>query len=80
VIGPNKSGTLNANLVKVEDNEDGTYSIRFVPTEEGPYKIHVEIFGRTIQDENYSVEISQHNNPLKVWGKGEVCKKLIFVF
>jgi len=72
VIGP--AGALPENLISIEDNEDGTYGIRFTPNEEGIYKIRIDIFGRSVRDENYEVEISQHNNPTKIWGKGELCQ------
>lgn len=35
VTAPNKSGPLPDSQVNFEDNEDGTYSIRFTPMEEG---------------------------------------------
>ncbi|XP_021950432.1 tripartite motif-containing protein 2 isoform X3 [Folsomia candida] len=57
---------------RVQDHEDGTYSIVFVPMSEGTYKMHVEIFGRPIRDENYSIEVSNHNSPVRMWGKGEL--------
>lgn len=73
IIDP-KNVVLPITAFNIEDNEDGTYSIRFTPSEEGNYTVQVEIFGRRIKSENFCVEISQHNNPLKSWGKGELCQ------
>jgi tripartite motif-containing protein 2/3 len=72
VTGP--SGALPETATSIEDNEDGTYFVRFVPPEEGSFKVHVEIFGRPIREESHVIEVSQHNNPLKTWGKGELCQ------
>ncbi|CAG7825030.1 unnamed protein product [Allacma fusca] len=60
--------------VTIEDNEDGTYGIKFTPTEIGTYRVGVEIFGRSIKDELFPVDIAEHNNPVKIWGKGELCQ------
>jgi len=57
----------------VEDREDGTYAISFTPVEAGQHSVHVEIFGRVV-GEDFLVTISQHNNPVKVWGRGELCQ------
>jgi len=69
-----KGTPLQENQMSIEDNEDGTYSVRFTPLEEGTYKVRIDIFGRAVGDESYPVDISIHNNPLKTWGKGELCQ------
>lgn len=60
--------------VVLEDNEDGTYGIKFTPAEAGAYKVKVEIFGRPIKDEFALVQVQEHNNPLRTWGKGDLCQ------
>lgn len=69
-----KDVLLNATKVSLVDNDDGTYTIRFTPSEVGKYTIEGKIFGRTIKDEKFQIEISPHNDPIHVWGKGDLCQ------
>lgn len=65
---------LPATKVSLVDNDDGTYSITIRPDETGQYTITAKIFNRPIRDELFQIEISPHNDPIKVWGKGELCQ------
>lgn len=65
---------LSSAQVSLVDNDDGTYTILFTPTDVGIYTIEAKIFGRPIKDEKFEIEISSHNDPIKVWGKGELCQ------
>lgn len=60
--------------VDVEDRDDGTYLIAFTPKSAGSYKVQVSVFGRSIKEDEFSVEVDEHNNPLKTWGRGELCQ------
>ena len=62
------------NKITVQDNEDGMYFVKFTPSEVGIYQVQVQIFGRPIKDSNVKIEFSEHNDPIKVWGKDELCQ------
>lgn len=65
---------LPATKVTLVDNDDGTFTITFRPEETGQYSIQAKIFNRPIKDDNFVIDISPHNDPIKVWGKGDLCQ------
>ena len=52
----------------VIDNEDGTYAAAFSFFTSGSHKIHVNIFNRHIKDSPFSVNVSQHIDPITKFG------------
>lgn len=73
ILSPQKI-SIPQSQIKIEDNDDGTYAVQFTPSEVGSYLIRAEIFGRPTKDDSFVLEISEHNNPIKTWGKGELCQ------
>lgn len=73
ITGPSSSVVPN-DQIYIQDSEDGTYIIKFTPYNVGTYQVQVQIFGRSIQDSNVHVEVSEHNNPVKTWGRDELCQ------
>jgi len=73
VVPPSKA-KLELIQGNIRDRQDGTYSVRFTPSEVGTYEVQVEIFGRPIKTPSLTLDISEHNNPVKTWGKGELCQ------
>jgi len=73
VTGPNGT-VLPSSQVSLTDNEDGTFTISFTPIDVGQFTVQAKIFNRPIKDENFQIEISGHNDPIKVWGKGDLCQ------
>ena len=53
---------------KVNDNRDGTYEIQFVPPLSGTYSMKIAIFGRQIKNYPLEIEVSEHINPLCIYG------------
>ncbi|KAJ6221256.1 hypothetical protein RDWZM_007068 [Blomia tropicalis] len=53
---------------KIIDNRDGTYDIQFVPTRSGTYSLKVTIFGRQIKNYPLEFEVTDHINPLCIYG------------
>lgn len=58
--------------VKITDNADGTYDLKFVPKCPGKLKLTVHIFGRPIKDSPLTLEAGQHIDP--VWILGAVSR------
>ncbi|GFR94523.1 tripartite motif-containing protein 2-like [Elysia marginata] len=54
--------------VKITDNSDGTYDLKYVPKCAGKLKLTVLIFGRPIKDSPLVIEAGQHIDP--VWKLG----------
>ena len=54
--------------VKITDNADGTYDLKYVPKSAGKLKLTVHIFGRPIKDSPLCLEAGQHIDP--VWKLG----------
>lgn len=66
-----KKDTENIPL-EVKDRDDGTYSITFLPTTPGMYKLSINIFERPIRDSPFVFEVTSHNNPvMKIGSRGE---------
>ncbi|XP_039296682.1 tripartite motif-containing protein 3 [Nilaparvata lugens] len=53
---------------EIVDNEDGTYFIRFRPNSAGKYQIKVTVLDRPVRHSPLTIDVSEHNNPLKVFG------------
>ncbi|XP_025084406.1 tripartite motif-containing protein 2-like [Pomacea canaliculata] len=53
---------------KIKDNEDGTYDILYLPQKSGKLKLCVSIFSRPIKDSPFSIEVSEHINPVAKFG------------
>ena len=53
---------------KVNDNRDGTYDIQFVPSMAGTYSMKISIFGRHVQNYPLDFDVSEHINPLCIYG------------
>lgn len=53
---------------KMNDNRDGTYEIQFVPTKPGDYTMKITIFGRPIKTYPLEFTVSEHINPLCIYG------------
>ena len=58
--------------VKITDNADGTYDLRFVPKCPGKLKLTIHIFGRPIKDSPLDIEAGQHIDP--VWRLGGMAR------
>ncbi|GFO22021.1 cellular tumor antigen p53 [Plakobranchus ocellatus] len=56
--------------LKITDNADGTYDLKYVPTRPGKLKLSVCIFGRPIKDNPLCIETGQHIDP--IWKLGGV--------
>ena len=55
--------------VEVIDRDDGTYQIYFTPKAAGQHRLHVSIFERPIRDSPFTIEVTDHNNPVMKVGK-----------
>lgn len=77
VSGPNDVA-LPPDQVVVEDNQNGTYDIKFTPFIVGTYQVYVEIFDRPIKEKSHEVEITLHNNPVKIYDR-ELCQPVSVV-
>lgn len=53
---------------KLNDNRDGTYEIQFVPSKPGNYSMKIAIFGRPIKTYPLEFVVSEHINPLCIYG------------
>lgn len=53
---------------KVTDNDDGTYTVMYVPTKAGTCNMSIKIFQRPIKDSPFMIDVTEHNNP--VWKFG----------
>ncbi|XP_014235662.1 tripartite motif-containing protein 2-like isoform X1 [Trichogramma pretiosum] len=53
----------------VKDLENGTYEVSFRPMKPGSYALKVSVFERSIKDYPLTFEVSEHNEPLKVYGQ-----------
>lgn len=53
---------------KLNDNRDGTYEIQFTPLKPGSYVMKIVIFGRPIKNYPLEFEVSEHINPLCIYG------------
>lgn len=53
---------------KIKDNEDGTYDVVFLPQKPGKLKLCASIFNRPIRDSPFSIDVSDHINPLSKFG------------
>lgn len=64
------SSTTQQNIVPLEvtDNNDGTYTVKFRPPKPGRYSIRIYIFERSIKDSPLFFDVSEHNNPVKIYG------------
>ncbi|RZF35365.1 hypothetical protein LSTR_LSTR012572 [Laodelphax striatellus] len=58
-------GALETEIV---DKEDGTYLIKFRPNLPGKYQIKVTVLDRPVRHSPLTIEVSEHNNPVKVFG------------
>jgi len=54
--------------VEVVDNENGTYTITFVPSKPGTHCLRISIFDRPIRDCPLYFEVTEHNSPLLSFG------------
>ena len=54
--------------VGVVDNENGTYTITFVPCKPGTHCLRISIFDRPIRDCPLYFEVTEHNSPLLSFG------------
>ena len=52
----------------IVDNRDGTYSIDFIPPTSGTYSMKIFIFGRSIKNFPLEFDVSEHINPIAVYG------------
>ncbi|XP_052820878.1 tripartite motif-containing protein 2-like isoform X2 [Mya arenaria] len=54
---------------KIKDKNDGTYEIQYVPPKSGSYKIYIGIFNRPIKGSPFSIQVTDHNNPVMKFGE-----------
>ncbi|XP_031349820.1 tripartite motif-containing protein 3-like isoform X3 [Photinus pyralis] len=54
--------------IKVTDCDDGTYKLYFRPPKPGRYGIKIEVFERPIKDNPLYFDVTEHNNPIQVYG------------
>nr|CAD7424990.1 unnamed protein product [Timema monikensis] len=60
-----QSQALSTNI---EDCDDGTYNITFRPTSPGKYVMKVSVLERPIKDFPLFFDVTEHNNPVAVYG------------
>nr|XP_046911252.1 tripartite motif-containing protein 2-like isoform X2 [Dermatophagoides farinae]XP_046911253.1 tripartite motif-containing protein 2-like isoform X2 [Dermatophagoides farinae]XP_046911254.1 tripartite motif-containing protein 2-like isoform X2 [Dermatophagoides farinae] len=53
---------------KLNDNRDGTYEVQFVPPKHGDFSMKITIFGRPIKTFPLEFTVSDHINPLCIYG------------
>nr|KAG5704721.1 hypothetical protein BaRGS_005177 [Batillaria attramentaria] len=53
---------------KLKDNDDGTYDVLFLPQKPGKLKLCASIFNRPIRDSPFSIDVSDHINPVGRFG------------
>ncbi|XP_075237718.1 tripartite motif-containing protein 3-like isoform X2 [Lycorma delicatula] len=53
---------------EIIDREDGTYHIKFRPPAPGKYQVKVSVLERPVRHSPLILEVSEHNNPVKVYG------------
>lgn len=53
---------------KINDNRDGTYDIQFVPRLADDFTMEITIFGRPIKNYPLKFSVSEHINPLCIYG------------
>ena len=53
---------------QIEDLEDGTYKIKFRPSASGRYVLKVSVFERPIKDCPLFFDVTEHNNPVALYG------------
>jgi tripartite motif-containing protein 2/3 len=58
----------NSVPLEVVDNDDGTYRIKFRTPRSGRYGIRITIFERPVKDSPLYFDVSEHNNPVRVYG------------
>ncbi|XP_071050562.1 tripartite motif-containing protein 2-like isoform X3 [Onthophagus taurus] len=54
--------------VTITDCEDGTYKIHFRAPKSGRYGITISVFDRLIKDMPLYFDVTEHNNPLQIYG------------
>ncbi|XP_072387490.1 tripartite motif-containing protein 2-like isoform X1 [Diabrotica undecimpunctata] len=54
--------------VKIEDCDDGTYKLYFRVPKSGRYGIKISVINRPIKDNPLYFDVSDHNNPICVYG------------
>lgn len=65
----NDSGSESTALdSQIEDIEDGTYRIKFRPPAAGRYVLKLSVFERPIKDCPLFFDVTEHNNPMAVYG------------
>ncbi|XP_049778139.1 tripartite motif-containing protein 2-like isoform X1 [Schistocerca cancellata] len=53
---------------ELEDRDDGTYRIHFRPPAPGRYMLRVSVFERPVKDCPLFFDVTEHNNPISVYG------------
>lgn len=54
---------------KIKDKNDGSYEILYVPPKSGTYKMCVGIFNRPIKGSPFTIQVTDHNNPVMKFGE-----------
>lgn len=54
--------------VRIEDCNDGTYKLYFRTVKSGRYGIKISVINRPIKDNPLYFDVSDHNNPIAVYG------------
>lgn len=52
----------------ITDREDGSYYIKFRPPKPGRYSLKVSVMDRPIKNSPLELTVSEHNNPVKIYG------------
>ena len=60
--------------LRITDNGDGSYSIRFTPPIAGNFKLCVSIFDRPIKESPFTIPVVDHNDPVWVFGSRGVSR------
>lgn len=68
VLSVEPEGSAVPLAVNVSDCEDGTYKIHFRPPKPGRYGIKIEVFERPIKDNPLYFDVTEHNNPIQMYG------------
>lgn len=65
-----ETNTVPASLpIHITDSDDGTYKINFRAPKAGRYGITISVFDRLIKDMPLYFDVTEHNNPVQVYGK-----------
>jgi hypothetical protein len=54
----------------VEDNEDGTYDVSYVPTEVGPHRVSIHVKSQSLSGSPFTANVEKFVEPSKCYAEG----------